>query len=444
MVPAVIMPLSGWMLSVSLPIIRDDFNLSADVAAWIATGFSLPFMIFMPIYGRLSALLGKRRLLLVGITIFIIGSLLAIYSPALGVLMVGRALQGVGAAGLVPLSLAIISETFPAEQRGSAMGKWSTIGPLMGVAGPIVAGFVVARWGWQASFAPAALAAVVGIVVVYLTIPSTNRVIQLKMLRSFDWIGVALLSITLTFSLFFLSSRPITGVPPLQDWRLLLITLAALILFVWHEKRQSSPFIQLQILQNRSLAFGSLSAMLRMVNLSGALAFLMPLYLADVVDLSPTQSGFFLMVTPAAMVLFVRLGGRISDRLGSRIIGMVGFSVIGVVMFIFSRLPASAPQWGVAMSLFVMGSGTGLMLAALHRAALTHLPEEELGTASGLYSMIRFMGSALGGAIGGILLRHYSDLSDMPLLGAYQHVFLWFVGFAALGFLCALFLPRER
>ena len=143
MVPAVIMPLAGWMFSVSLPIIKDEFQIPADVAAWIATVFSLPFMILMPVYGRISDSLGKRRLLLFGISIFGLGGFVAFFSVDMRMLLIGRFIQGVGASGLVPLALALISEVFPADDRGKAMGAWSTIGPLTGVVGPILAGFII-------------------------------------------------------------------------------------------------------------------------------------------------------------------------------------------------------------------------------------------------------------------------------------------------------------
>jgi predicted MFS family arabinose efflux permease len=255
---------------------------------------------------------------------------------------------------------------------------------------------------------------------------------------------VGLLSTTLTFLLFYLSSRPITGMPPLQDWRLGLLTILSLIAFVYYEQRKKRPFIRLHILKNRSLTIASLCALLRMMTLSGGLGFIMPLYLADIVNLTPTQSGFFLMANPAAMVIFVHLGGRLSDTLGSRTIGMIGFLVFSGVMGVLSRLPVEVPYWVIIATLLVFGAGAGFMLAAFHRAALNFVSEEDLGTASGLYSMIRFMGSALGAAVGGILLQFYSEQNNTTTLSAYQHVFIWFIGFTLIGFAIATLLPKER
>ena len=444
LIPAVIMPLSGWMFSVSLPIIRDDFGIAADLAAWIATAFTLPFMILMPVYGRLSDGLGKRRLLLLGITIFTIGSLIATLSTDLATLMLARTIQGLGAAGLVPLSLALISEVFAPSERGKAMGLWSTVGPVTGVAGPVLAGFIVAAWGWRASFIPAMLVALIGLLIVYLMIPASSRQIRFSFFTTFDWLGVGLLALTLTAFLFYLSSRPITGRPPLQDWRLLGLTILATAAFIKYESRKTDPFINLHILQNRSLITGSLTACLRMMALSGGLGFLMPLYLADIIQLDPTRSGFFLMANPATMVVFVRLGGSISDRFGSRMIGMTGFGVITAVMLTLSQLTNNTSRWFLIALLITFGMGAGLMLAALHRAALNDVPETDLGTASGIYSMIRFLGSALGAAIGGILLQFYLDQEAVTQLTAYQHVFQWFAAFALLGAITASFLPKAK
>ncbi len=444
MVTAIIMPLTGWMFSVSLPVIRDSFNIMADTAAWIATAFTLSFMILMPVYGRISDSLGKRRLLLTGILIFILGSIVAIFSTNLAMLLLGRTIQGVGVAGLLPLSLALITEVFPPHKRGTAMGLFSTMGPVTGIIGPVLAGFIVAAWGWRAAFVPPAIFAIIGLIVVYVMIPSSSHQISFSFLSTFDWIGVGLFSAMLTFLLFYFSSRPITGVPPLQDWRLLALACLFLGLFVWYENIKAEPFINLQILKNRPLVVASACASLRMIGLSGGFGFLLPLYLADVMGLNPTLSGFFLMATPAAMTVVVRFGGNLSDRQGSRVIVMSGFGIVSTVMVILSQISGAAPYWLFIALFLLAGSGMGLMLAALHRAALNDIPEPDLGTSSGIYSMIRFLGSACGAVFAGILLQFYLDQPDADLLGAYQHVFLWFAGFALIGLILATLLPKTE
>lgn len=442
MIPAIVMPLTGWMFSVSLPVIRDDLAVDPDIAAWIATAFTLVFMILMPVYGRISDGLGKRRLLLWGLVIFAIGAVVATMSASLPMLIVGRAIQGFGISGMVPLTLALITESFPPGERGKAMGLWSTIGPLTGVIGPLLAGYVVARYGWRASFIPPIFFALISFIVIYLMIPSTGRPIQIDFLKAFDWGGVGLLAVSLTFLLFFLSSRPITGVAPLQDWRLGVITVLFFTFFILYERRQEDPFIRLNILNNRGLVIGSFSACMRMIGLSGGFGFLMPLYLADVFALDARFSGFVLMVGPGAMALVVRIAGGFADRWGSRGVVMTGFTIFGTVFYTLSRLDGTqTPLWVLVGLIAFFGMGAGLMLASLHRAALNDVSENDVGTASGIYSMIRFLGSALGAAVGGILLKRFLDQTGADSQLMYQLTYRWFVAFAGIGLLTALWLP---
>ena len=444
MATGIIMPMAGWMFGVSLPTIRDDLGIAADVAAWIGTAFSLPFMIMMPVYGRISEGLGKRRLLLWGIAIFIAGTLVATFSVNLQMLIVGRIIQGFGVAGLLPLALALITEVFPAAERGKALGQFSTMGPITGVIGPVLAGFIVSAWGWRSSFVPAMLVAAIGFAVVSYIIPSSFKRLNFGFLRQFDWLGVGLLALTLTFLLFFFSSRPITGRAPFTDLRLLGMMLIFLALFVWHELRRDTPFIRLTILRNRSLVIGSFAATLRMVGMSGAFGFMMPLYLTDVVGLEPEQLGFYLMANPAMMIIFVGVGGRISDRVGSRWLVVTAFAITASVMFSLTRLGMNTPAPLLIGLIGFFGVGAGLMLASIHRAALNDVPEEDVGTASGVYSMIRFLGSTSGGAIGGVLILTYSNAEGVATLSTYQNSYMWYMGFALAGVLIATLLPRSK
>jgi MFS family permease len=444
MIPGVLLPLTGWILSVSLPIIRDDFGISAEVASWIVTGFSLPFITFLPIYGRLSDQVGKRRLLLVGVAIFFLGTLQAINSNTLLELLLGRVLQGLGAASILPLSLALISEVFPARERGKAIGLVSTVGPFVGAIAPFLAGQIVFRWGWRASFSPSAGFALLSLLIIYFLIRAKPRTDNITIQPKVDYRGMVLLGLLLTTLLIFLSSRPITGIPPLRDWRVLSLGIFFLGAFVRQEKRCANPFIHLDLLKNRSLLIASLSASLRMLVMGGGLSFVLPLYFADVLNFDPGRSGIYLMLNPATMILFVRLGGSLSDRWGSRRIVMIGFALTSSVMLGLSFISPQSPSWILAALLITFGIGAGLKLASLHHAALIEVDESDLGTSSGIYSSIRFMGSALGAALGGILLQFYLQSAGSDTLSAYQHVFTWFFGFALLGFILAAMLPNPQ
>lgn len=442
MFPSMLMPIVSSMTRVALPIIRDDFGITADMTAWVSTSYTLPFLILMPVYGRLSNGIGRRRLLLAGMAIFGIGTTITFSTADLTWLMIGRAIQGIGTAGITPLGMAIISSIFSPAERGKALGTWSSIGPTAAALAPLSAGFLVDWGGWRLAFVPPLILAAVAILVVANVVPAGLSNVQPNFLRRFDWTGVLLLGATLTFFLFFLSSRPITNVAPLNDWRLFGAFLLCLIGFIWWEKRHSNPFILLSVFSNRMFSVASCSAAFRMVTMAGA-SFLTPLFLADVYGMRATTIGFMLVIMPLAMMLMVRFGGQLADRWGSQRPVLFGFVVQIVVMLLFAQVEADTSLWIFGAILALHGLGVGLMLAALHSASIQEMNEQQIGVAAGLYSMIRFLGMAIGTALSGVILQRYVD-QELPLVEAYQSTYQLFALAAVAGLILALVGMRAK
>ena len=423
MIPSMIMPLSSSMSRVALPILRDTFFMSADVVAWTSSAFTLPYMILMPVYGRLSDGVGRRRLILAGIAIFSVGSAMALFASDLAWLMIGRAVQGFGIAGMMPLGMALVATIFRAEERGKALGTWGSVGPLTAAIGPFFAGFLVDAWGWRAAFGPALLIGLMGLYAVRKWVPAGLSDVRPRFWRSFDWVGVLLLAGTLTVGLFYLSSRPITGVAPLRDWRLLAALLVLCGSFLVWEKRRPDPFVSLGLFSYRNFRFASLCASLRMFVMGGA-SFLIPLYLVDIYDFNPVYLGLMLTVNPGAMAVMVRFGGLAADRWGSRWPVLGGLSGQALAVFLLSQIPSTTHIGVIIVLLALQGLSVGTMLAALHQAAMSETGDQEMGTAAGVYSMIRFVGVAIGTALAGVMLQSGLE-RGLPAIDAYQQVFLY-------------------
>jgi MFS family permease len=216
--------------------------------------------------------------------------------------------------------------------------------------------------------------------------------------------------------------------------------LAAAIIFstaflLW-ERRVTNGFIDLTIFTDKMFSLATVAGMMRMFTMAGV-AFLLPLYLADVYQVSAATIGGMMMISPGAMALIVRFGGQVADRWGSRWPVVIGLTVQMSVMLIFSRLPETTPFWALALILAYHGLGAGFVLAALHRAALGSISEAQMGLAAGIYSMIRFAGVVIGTALAGVILQHYFNLA-VPLVEAYQVVFLVFASFAFVGVILGL------
>jgi MFS family permease len=432
MAPVVAMVFNFSAFSVAVPTLRDQFAIGADMAAWLVIAYILPFMMLMPLYGRLGDGLGKRNLILLGLSVLLVGTMMAISARSMGWLLAARMIQGAGASGVVPLSIAIISERFVPAARGRALGAWNSVGPLTGVAAPLLAGLIIDHWGWRMIFAPVLLLGVVAIAVVYWGAPSLRRP-QFGFLRHFDWLGLLLFAGIVVGLVTFVSSQPITGVAPLRDWRLLLVGALALTGFILRERQFRSPFLNLDLFRNSSLIIAAIGVGLRMFTMSG-IGFLMPLYLLDVHSQSASAIGGMLMLNAGALFATMRLGGQLGDRWGSRAPVMAGMSIQAACMVWFALLPADAFLLLVGGGLVVHGLGAGLSLAPLHRAAMSHVNAHETGAAAGVYSMIRFGGSLLGAALGGVMLQTALD-AQLATVAAYRLVFLAIAAMALTGVL---------
>jgi EmrB/QacA subfamily drug resistance transporter len=432
MVPMMMMVINISMFGVALPTIRATFHIQADVTAWLVTAYMLPFVIFMPLSGRLADGLGKQRLFLIGLGVFLVGTLIVLFAADLRLLILGRAIQGIGSSGINPLCIAMISDFIPIEQRGKALATWNSIGPMSAMAAPILGGFMIDHLGWRTIFWPVLLVGLIAVVAVRHRIPTIKpHHNQPGFLQAFDWGGVVLLSIDTTMFVFYLSSRPITGVAALRDWRLLTITLLFFGAFIVWERRQAVPFVTLEMFANKTFSRTSICAGIRMFTMSG-IGFLIPLYLTDIHGLGAASTGFMLMLHAVSLLVSMRFGGHLADRLNNRWPITTGLLVQALLMLYIGWLPGTVLLPWVMVGLVGHGLGAGLSLAAMHRSSLSKIPQAQSGAAAGLYSMIRFTGTVLGTALGGVLLQQGLDQAVLPA-EAYQVVFWCIAGVALLG-----------
>lgn len=438
--PTIAIILNGSMFGVALPTIRDEFAMPADVAAWLTIAFSLPFMMLMPLYGRLGDELGKQRLLVGGILIFALGSLLAVFANGLLLVFLGRIIQGAGSAGITPLSLAIISERFSPAERGKALGSWNSIGPATSLFAPSIGGFMVDSIGWRTIFLPAVFIAALAVFIVRWKVPTLRNKPNLAFLRHFDWGGVVLLSGTIILLVLYVSSRPVTGVEPLHDWRLLLGLLLTAVTFVYWERQQTTPLVDLNIFRERGFRLASLAAGMRMAMMVG-ISFLLPLYLNDLYQLNAATIGFIATAHSLALFVLIRYGGSLSDRWPSRRLVAGGLTVQLLTMGYFGLLPSGLSLGWVIVGVVVHGLGAGVSLAALHRTALSQVESAQSGVAAGVYSMTRFAGSMLATALVGVILEN-GLTSGLAPLAAYQMGYGFLTAVGLLGAVLSLRIPR--
>ncbi|MCA1754889.1 MAG: MFS transporter, partial [Spirochaeta sp.] len=240
MIPSLMVIMTMAMFAVAVPVIRERYNLGADAASWLLVAYSLPFMLCMPLYGRLGDAVGRKRLLTFGILFFLAGSLMLAFVQDFRFLLAARAVQGVGAAGVNPLSMALILEHVPSKSRGKALGTWNSVGPVAGILGPPTAGLLIDVVSWRVILLPAVVLGIFAVRRVSRGLPDVaDRRSARSFLPRFDWVGVLLFYVAVISFVFFTSSRLLTGVAPFRDFRLAAVAALAALSFVVHEARHS-------------------------------------------------------------------------------------------------------------------------------------------------------------------------------------------------------------
>jgi MFS family permease len=313
------------------------------------------------------------------------------------------------------------------------LGKWNSIGAFAAMLGPFVAGFLIDHYGWLSIYGPILLIGGVAFFMEWKLFPSAQPVKQNSendhtIMNNFDWVGFLLFGLFLTFFVFYLSSRPITGKDPFSDWRLGIGATASLMLLVAWERRSSNPVVPLDLFRFGDFIPATICSTTRMF-LMGGIGLLVPLYLTEIHGMSAAWIGSALAAAYLFHFISMRLTGKLADRWGSRWIVTAGLFIQGIVLVILAMINDTVSPLYMIPILTFHALGAGAYLAPLHRAAMARVPRKRSGAGAGFYSSIRFGGGLLGPTIAGVLLENglmrYSD----PLQ-AYQRTF-WIIAIAA-------------
>jgi len=442
MIPTTMVLIDVGMVGVALPAIQADFNIAVDLLSWVlAVGFLLRVPL-MPIYGRIGDIFGKKHLYLIGLGIFVIGSIFGAAAFSFGWLIGGRLLQGLGSAASVPLAMALITEAFPQERRGRALGIWNASAPIGLMLGPVLGGVIIETFGWHAIFVIGAALTLVSLLVVVWMVPAPP---QPETRSPIDWVGAV--SLALTIGGLLLSTTTASVVPfgsplNLAFW---VVTVLALVTLVWNTRRRPDPFIGADVFRNRRFITPAIAVSLRMFAHDGV-RFLTILYLANVFGLSPKMLGFFMLFYTAPLLIAVPSGGFLADRWPSRVVGAIGLLVLAAGILWLGFVGPGADSLSLAPGLIVAGLGGGASLTPFTKTAVTSLGSNRVGLAAGLYNTLRFAGIATSTPLLGLLLawgfaRHGGlETVSQP----YQLGFQLLVGVAVLGSGIAALIPNTE
>lgn len=397
-----------------LPTLAHTFGASFQEVQWIVLSYLLAITTLIVSVGRLGDIMGRRRLLLVGISLFTVASILCGAAPSLKVLVAARAAQGLGAAIMMALTIAFVGETVPKERTGSAMGLLGTMSAIGTALGPSLGGFLISGVGWRAIFLVNVPVGFLSLLLAHRYLPADRR--SARSIRvGFDSVGTALLALTLAaYALAMTISRGSFG-----SLNVMLIAAALLgaCLFVVVEGRAKSPLLRLELFSDRVLSGSLITSMLVSTVMMSTLV-VGPFYLSRALGLHASLVGLVLSVGPVVVAVAGVPAGRLADRFGSQRMTVVGLAALAIGSIVLSLTSTTTGTLGYFFPIILVTAGYALFQTSNNTAIMAGISPDQRGVISGMLSLSRNLGLITGASVMGAVFAFASGTSQVATADA--------------------------
>lgn len=402
------------ILNIALPTLTQVFHASINSIEWTLIAYTLALTGMVPFFGRVSDVIGRKRLFIAGVLIFDLGSLLASMAPAIGWLIAARLVQAVGGALITTNTLAIITDTFPAGKRGLAMGVQAILVSGGAAIGPTVGGVLVTHLGWQWIFY---INIPIGIAAAILAIRVLPPLQSHRTLEPIDWWGGGALLGGMTPLLLAVTKGPVWGWTSPAVLGLALAGILLVVLFVLRELRVRHPLVDLSLFSIRAFSSGQLAGIFATLSMA-SMMFLLPFYWQALRGFSAEQAGLLMLPLPLVIMITAPTAGKLSDVYGARIVASAGLTITMGALFALSTIRLDMPLWAVLWRLALLGAGLGTFMAPNNNAVMSSVPAQKRGITSGLLGTARYTGQSLGiafaGTIFAIVMGNANHSGQMP------------------------------
>jgi EmrB/QacA subfamily drug resistance transporter len=457
--------LDGTIVSLATPKIITDFGITVTEASYITTAYVLGNAVFVPVFGKLGDLIGRKPLYLFGITGFVIASMLAGLSWNLSSLLFFRVLQAITVSIDYPIALSIIAFEFTdRRQRLQAQAIWSSIFAAAIVFGPLFGGPLTDTFGWRSVFYVNVPLGAIGTFMAIRFI--TEPVAQIKGLKHFDWLGSVFLGISLASMVLVLDRGQTWGWSSTESIICYILSVVAMGVFIYVEQHEKEPVVDLEFFKIPAFTIANVSSFISMMGLFGGI-FLIPIFAQNVLGYSVTKSGYLFIPMAVGIMLGAQIGARLALKLNPRYFVSLGMFWGAFMMFSFSGIDVLWGFWDIGLRLAFFAFGVGLGFGPLTQAAVSTVPIQEVGVASSVLALSRNLAGAFGTALFATILSNSTTknlvqiqnntvinttnpatLAIIPGLMevkatilAYGTVFVWAAFFVILGGIVTLFLP---
>jgi len=390
--------IDGSIVNVSLPTMERSFQTDFALVQWVVLAYLLAVTTLMLGIGRLADIYGKKSIYKTGFIVFTIGPVLCGLSPTIHTLIGFRVVQAVGAAMIMALGMAIVTEAFPRSERGRALGISGTIVSVGIAVGPTLGGVIVQNLSWNWIFFVNLPIGIIGTFMVTRYVPSFKPPGG----QRFDYLGALTLCLSLLSFLVALTLGQRSGFDDCIVLALLGAFILLLAIFIVIELQMEQPMIDLRLFRNSLFSVSLTTGFIIFICLSGSL-LLMPFYIQNVLGYDPQQTGLLMATVPVALGIIAPISGTLSDRFGSRPITVAGLAVLTIGFLGVSSLDADTTAFGYIIRFLPVGLGMGMFQSPNNSAIMGAAPHDRLGIASGMLAVTRTLGQTTGIAMLGAL-----------------------------------------
>jgi EmrB/QacA subfamily drug resistance transporter len=392
--------LDNTVVNVALPSIQRSLHASTSSLEWTVNAYTLSFAVLLVTGGRLGDLFGRRKIFLAGVVVFALSSGAIGFSPSDTWLVAWRAAQGVGSALMMPATLSIITNAFPAEERGKAIGTWAGVSAMALAIGPVVGGFLVESVSWQSIFflnLPVAVGAVV--IALFAVRESRDETVE----RTVDVPGVLTLTIGLAALVLALVEGNGWGWGSARELAMFAVAIVGLAAFAVVERRRRVPMVDFSFFRSRTFLGANIVAFIVSFAML-AMFFFLALYMQNIRGYTPLQAGVRFLPSTMMIIVIAPLAGRLADRIGSRPLITFGLLAVSGALFWQSHLTVSSGYGALLPGFVLMGVGMGFVMSPMSLAAMNAVDRTKAGVASGILSMNRMVGGTFGVAVLGAMV----------------------------------------
>jgi EmrB/QacA subfamily drug resistance transporter len=398
--------LDGSIVNVALPTMAKKLYISTEAISWVVSIYLLVIAGTILVFGRLGDIIGKTKIFNFGIIIFTMGSLICGIAGSFPFLLFARVVQAIGAAGTMSASQGIITQVFPPQERGRALGINGTFVALGSLAGPPIGGFIVGSLEWNYIFL---INVPIGIIVYLLSfrlLPKSTENSDEKL----DVKGALLFAIAIV-SLFgsLLIGEDYGYRHPYIIGGFILFVLS-FVTFIIVENRTEVPLLQLKLFQDKLFSLSIFCGFISFIAIN-SLTIIQPFYLQNTLKFSPSFTGLIMMVFPVVLAVVAPLSGALSDKIGSEILTFIGLSINSVGLFLMSTLTAHTSLYILIIYIVIMSIGNGLFQSPNNSLILSNAPKNMLGIVGSVNALVRNLGMITGIAMAILIL--YGRMSNI-------------------------------